>query len=217
MQAEPSLAAHLDLNRLGVAGFSAGGFTSLVEAGAHVDVARFRKFCAAHPDDGVCAPQKEFTFSRADAEAFLARPEVAPALAQSTADNSIPGVKAAFVMAPALVQSLDPESLKAMTVPVMILLGDADKVAPPATNGEVAAADIPGARLIVLPHVGHYDFLAQCTTAGDAVVAVCPTAVPRSATHRSAIEDALAFFDAAIASQVALARPAAMPAARSAA
>ena len=48
-------------------------------------------------------------------------------------------------MAPGIVQSLDPESLKRMRLPVAILLGDADKVAPPATNGEVAAALIPGA------------------------------------------------------------------------
>src|ERR1700728_5266212 len=50
-----------------------------------------------------------------------------------------------------------------------ILLGDADKVAPPATNGEVAAALIPGAKLTTMQHVGHYDFLAECTPAGDAM------------------------------------------------
>ena len=72
------------------------------------------------------------------------------------------------------------ESLKSMRPPVRILLGDADKVAPPATNGEVAAALIPGAKLTALPHVGHYDFLAECTPAGDAIVPVCPTEVPRA-------------------------------------
>jgi hypothetical protein len=70
-----------------------------------------------------------------------------------------------------------------MRVPVRILLGDADKVAPPATNGEVAAALIPGAKLTALPHVGLYDFLAECTPAGDATVPVCPTEVPRAATQ----------------------------------
>jgi pimeloyl-ACP methyl ester carboxylesterase len=101
-------------------------------------------------------------------------------------------------MAPALVQSLDPDSLKAMRPPVSILLGDADKVAPPATNGQVAAALIPGAKLTALPHVGHYDFLAECTSAGNDTIPVCPTEVPRAATHEAAIDEAVAFFDATL-------------------
>jgi predicted dienelactone hydrolase len=195
---DPTIGPHLDLNRLGAAGFSAGGYTTLVEAGAHVDFARFLQFCDAHPDDGVCAPQKEFQFSRSDAEVFFARPAAKAALAHAKDDLGISGVKAAFVMAPAIVQSLDPESLKSFRVPVRILLGAADKVAPPATNGDVAAALIPGAKLTVLPQVGHYDFLAECTPAGDAVVPVCPTEVPRPTTHKTAIDEALAFFDATL-------------------
>jgi predicted dienelactone hydrolase len=195
---DPTIGSHLDLNRLGAAGFSAGGITTLVEAGARVDFRRFLRFCDAYPDDEICAPQKEFQFSRSDAEAFLAEPAVAPALAHLKDDLSIPGVKAAFVMAPGIVPGLDPESLKRMRLPVAIVLGDADKVAPPATNGEVAAALIPGAKLTVLPRVGHYDFLAECTPAGDSVVPVCPTDVPRAGTHKAAIDDALALFGATL-------------------
>ena len=198
VKSDSSLGPHLDLNRLGAAGFSAGGFTSLVEAGAHVDFNRFVRFCDDHPDDGICAPQREFQFSRSDAKAFLAEPAGAAALAHAKDDLSIPGVKAAFVMAPAIVQSLAPESLKDMRVPVRILLGDTDKVAPPVTNGEVAAALIPRVKLTALPHVGHYDFLAECTPAGDAAVPVCPTVVPRGATHKTAIDAAIAFFDATL-------------------
>ncbi len=197
-KSDPTISPHLDLNRLGAAGFSAGGFTSLVEAGARVDFERFLKFCDAHPDDGICAPQREFQFSRSDAQAFFAQPAAKAALAHSKDDLSIPAVKATFVMAPAIVQSLDPESLKGFRTPLRILLGDADKVAPPATNGEVAAALIPGAKLTALPYVGHYDFIAECTPAGDAVVPVCPTEVPRAATHKTAIDEALTFFDATL-------------------
>jgi predicted dienelactone hydrolase len=197
-KADPTIGPHLDLNRLGAAGFSAGGFTSLVEAGARVDFDRFLKFCDAHPDDGICAPQREFQFPRSAAEALFAQPAGAAALAHAKDDLSIPAVKAAFVMAPAIIQSLDPESLKTMRAPVAILLGDADKVAPPATNGEVAATLIPGAKLTVLPRVGHYDFLSECTPAGDAVVPVCPTDVPRATTHKAAIDGALALFGATL-------------------
>ena len=89
-KSDPVIGPHLDLNRLGAAGFSAGGFTTFVEAGARVDFNRFLKFCDAHPDDGICAPQKEFQFSRADAEAFFAEPAGASELAHAKDDLSIP-------------------------------------------------------------------------------------------------------------------------------
>jgi hypothetical protein len=60
---------------------------------------------------------------------------------------------------------------------------------------------IPGARMKVLPGVGHYDFLSRCTPAGDAVVKdLCPVKVPRSATHRATIEQALVLFGRAFGS-----------------
>lgn len=97
-------------------------------------------------------------------------------------------------MAPAIVQSFDPISLNRIAVPVKIILGDSDSVAPPATNGEVAAGLIPGAQIEELPAVGHYDFLAECTSDGNAAISFCPTKVPRAETHRAVIRSALAFF-----------------------
>ncbi len=198
VKADPTIAPHLSPARLGVAGFSAGGFTSLAAAGARVDHERLRAFCAANPTDGVCAPQQEFAVSPAQADRFLAAPDMAEEIARSRGDLAIPGIRAAFVMAPAIVQSFDPASLARMTVPVHIILGDADTVAPPATNGEVAAAAIPGAGIGILPGVGHYDFLSDCTPAGDAAVPLCLTKVPRAATHKAAIAAALALFDKAL-------------------
>jgi predicted dienelactone hydrolase len=97
-------------------------------------------------------------------------------------------------MAPALVQALDPASLAAMSVPVAIVLGEADPVAPPHTNGGVAARAIPRAQLKTLPGVGHYDFLSTCTPAGRASVPICTAKVPQDPTHQAAIDMALAFF-----------------------
>ncbi|MBV9568599.1 MAG: alpha/beta hydrolase [Hyphomicrobiales bacterium] len=198
VKADGAIAPHLDLARLGVSGFSAGGFTGLAAAGARVDIRRFQAFCMANPTDGVCAPQKEFPVSAAQAEQFLMARESAGEIARSRDDLSISGVKAAFLLAPAIVQSLDPGSLSRFSVPVDIVLGAADDVANPKTNGEVAAATIPGARITILPGVGHYDFLSECTPAGEATIPVCPTKVPRSETHKAAIDEALAFFHRAL-------------------
>jgi predicted dienelactone hydrolase len=193
-KADPAIGPHMDVKRLGVSGFSAGGFTSLVSAGARVDMNRFQAFCKTHPTDGVCAPQKEFVVTMDQAQGALASPDLAAEAAHAGDDHTIPGVKAAFAIAPAIVQALPPEGLAKMRVPVAILLGDADPVAPPDTNGLVAAKAIPHAELKVLPGVGHYDFLSTCTPAGQAVVPVCTAKVDQDQTHQAAIEMALAFF-----------------------
>jgi predicted dienelactone hydrolase len=155
-RADPTVGPHLDLGRLGVAGFSAGGFTAIAATGAHVDTARLQAFCNANPTDGICMPQKEFPLSTEQMLAALKSPELAPEVAHSSDDHSIPGVRAAFAMAPAIVQAFDPASLKSDETPVAIILGDADPVAPPDTNGRVAARDLPHAELKALPGVGHY-------------------------------------------------------------
>ncbi|MDB5498241.1 MAG: hypothetical protein JWP28_2272 [Phenylobacterium sp.] len=194
VKADPAIGPHLDLKRIGVSGFSAGGFTSLVSAGARVDMNRFQAFCRAHPADGVCAPQKEFALSRDDARKALASPELAAEAAHAGDDHAIPGVRAAFAIAPAIVQALPPQGLARMKVPVAIILGAADPVAPPETNGLVAAKAIPHAELKILPGVGHYDFLSTCTPAGVASVPICTAKVPQDPTHQAAIDMALAFF-----------------------
>jgi predicted dienelactone hydrolase len=199
-KADPAIGPHLDLGRLGVAGFSAGGFTALVSAGARVDVARFRAFCAANPTDGVCAPQKEFALTPEILQRALQDPGIAAEALRASDDHRVPGVRAAFAISPALVQALTPEGLATMNVPVSIILGDADPVAPPPTNGLAAASAIPGAALKVLPGVGHYDFLATCTPAGVATVPICADKVPQDPTHQAAIAAALAFFKATIGS-----------------
>jgi predicted dienelactone hydrolase len=193
-EADPAIAPHLDPNRLGVAGFSAGGFTAIAATGAHADPTRLQAFCNANPTDGICMPQKEFPLSTEQMLAASKSPELAPEFAHSGDDHSIPGVRAAFAIAPAIVQSFDPESLKADETPVDIILGDADPVAPPDTNGRVAARDLPHVELKQLPGVGHYDFLATCTPAGVAAIPVCADKVPQDPTHQAAIEMALVFF-----------------------
>jgi len=197
---DPVIGPHLDASRIGAAGFSAGGFTALAAAGGRVSVPHLDAFCAAHPDDGVCRPQKEFAPDPAAFKAFRAQAQTQRAVAASTRDLAIPGVKAVFAMAPAIVQGFTPESLHAIDVPVRIVAGDADVVAPPATNARVAAETVPHARLTMLPGVAHYDFLAECTPAGEARIELCRSTVARRATHDAAIREAIDLFDATLAS-----------------
>lgn len=103
-------------------------------------------------------------------------------------------------MAPAIVQAFTPAQLRALPQPVSILLGDADAVAPPSTNGKVLAALAPQATLRALPGVGHYDFLAACTPLGrQRLATLCPPEAPQAAAHAAAIAQALQVFGQALA------------------
>ena len=118
--------------------------------------------------------------------------------AEQHADFSDPRVRAAFVIAPAVIQGIRFESLRAIRKPVAIALGDADTVAPPKTNGELAASLIPGATIDVLPGVRHYDFLPECGPGASILpAAYCAESpgVDRKAAHERVIREAVAFFD----------------------
>lgn len=200
VQADPALATDIDSTRLGIAGYSAGGFTALVAAGARPDVQRLLAFCRAHPADGVCAPQAETpSLTLARRLTAAATPALAPWVARAGDDRAIAGVGVVFLIAPAMVQAFAPEELEKVTQPVSIVVGAADAVASPATNSDVVVAALPKATLTTLPAVGHYDFLSSCTALGQTRVgALCQVTADRQATHAAAITEAKALFDAAL-------------------
>ena len=142
----------------------------------------------------MCRPQPEFPVTAEQAAEALAAPELAADAARAGDDRSIRGVIAAFAIAPAFVQALDPASLAAIGAPVAIVLGQADAVAQPNSNGGAAARAIPRAQLTVLPGVSHYDFIAACSPEGRATLTICQSALPRGPTHVRTLEAALAFF-----------------------
>ena len=194
VKADPVIGPHLDLHRLGAAGFASGGLNALMATGARAAPARFQAFCTAHPDDGMCRPQPEFPVTAAQAAEALATPDLAADAARAGQDRSIRGVSAVFAIAPAFVQALDPACLTAIDTPVAIVLGQADTVAAPNTNGGAAARAIPRAQLTILPGVGHYDFVSACSPEGRANLTICQVALPQGPTHVRTLEAALAFF-----------------------
>ena len=191
---DPVIGPHVDLARVGAAGFSAGGFTALVLGGARADPEHFLRFCHEHPEDGVCRPQRELAVTDVDRERALKDPQVAALAATAHDDHSVAAVKAVFAMAPALIQGIDPESLIASGKPVSMVAGDADTVAPPATNAQAAARLIPGARLDMVPQAGHYSFLSACAPAAATSVPICALAAQQAAAHAHAINAAKELF-----------------------
>jgi predicted dienelactone hydrolase len=197
--ADPVIGAHMDLRRLGVAGYATGGFTALAAAGARVDLQRFKTSCAAHPHDGLCEPQPEFPVTLEQATAALAAPDLAAEAAHAGDDHSIRGVRAVFAIAPALVQAFDLASLTAMDAPVAIVLGGVDPVAPPNLNGGAAVRLIARAQLKTLPGVGHYDFLSTCSPKAFDTEPLCQSLrTPQGPTHVGALQMALILFGRAM-------------------
>ncbi|UPG93869.1 alpha/beta hydrolase family protein [Luteibacter aegosomatissinici] len=198
IQADPELSPHIDAKRLGVAGFSAGGFAALVAGGARVDVQHFADFCQKHPNDGVCAPQLEAPdLTARDIGKWLKDPAMQARFKDAAADHAIPGVRAVFVMAPAIVQAIAPDSLRRMQVPVSILVGTADTVAPPATNADVVAQLVPGATEQRLAGATHYDFLGDCQPPAKKAVPQCAQANHQAQAHEAALAAAIKVFQQA--------------------
>lgn len=198
---QPELAQHIDSDRVGVAGFALGGYAALLAVGARSDFSHFVAFCESLDRDAMCDKHFEYPLDYHRRAEVLARPGLEALAAEESSDLRDPRIKALFLIAPAFVKGLAPASLSRVRAPVGIVLGAADPIAPAVTNGQLAARLIPGAKLRVLPGVGHYDFLSECGPGGFKVVAplcVDGSGATRAQTHAVTEAVGIAFFDTAL-------------------
>jgi predicted dienelactone hydrolase len=195
----------IDSERIGVAGFSNGGYTSLLSVGAVPQFTRFISYCKAHPDDpNVCGYLRQL-------EGPVAKhgPTVKQMLTAMQGelhrwgDMDDPRVKAAFVMAP-LSLVFDTAGLASINRPVFLYYGQSDDVLRPKYNVLHIA---PLIRTLVgiekIPRAGHYVFLSPCPAqlAKDSPD-ICrdPPGVDRVKAHERINADALGFFRKTLAS-----------------
>jgi predicted dienelactone hydrolase len=177
----------IDPERIGVAGHSQGGFTSLWIGGAAVNPHLFEAYQRRWKDN-IVVPQYLRDDMKIDAR---------PAL--GVRDKR---VKAAFAMAPGDIQGfgMDEAGLKQMAIPAYIIVGAADTTTPPKDNAEFAAKYIPRATLDILPgEVGHEIFVNECDEIGrDNYPEMCVDApgVDRPRLHDYIGNAAVKFFDA---------------------
>ena len=179
--ADPQLGAHIDADRIGVAGFSAGGYTSLLLLGATQDFARREAYCTAQPADAeVCV----------EVSAVIERLPVS----RETAD---PRLRAGFVMAPFAI-FFNTAALKRVDAPVFLYGAMADRVLLPAYNVLPVRDALP--RLHTFRGIvgaGHYVFLAPCNPGmSEALPVLCvdPPGIDRGALHLQINADAVGFF-----------------------
>jgi predicted dienelactone hydrolase len=195
----------IDPERIGVAGFSNGGYTSLLLVGAVPQFTRFLDHCEKPSDDPA------FCSSMQQAEAQIAKENPGETARQFLTamqgqihrwgNTDDPRVKAAFVMAP---QSLvfDSSGIAAVNRPVFLYYGEADEVLLPKANVlHIAPFITTLAAIRMSPRAGHYVFLAPCSPQLDQEApAICrdPAGVDRTRVHARIDADALAFFRKAL-------------------
>jgi predicted dienelactone hydrolase len=103
-----------------------------------------------------------------------------------------------FAIAPALGGGFTKAGLSRISIPVAIVVGQADKVTPPGTNAERYARYIKGAKLTILSGViGHYTFLAECNAHGRSVLEICrdDASINRAQVHQQVAQLAFEFFE----------------------
>jgi predicted dienelactone hydrolase len=170
--------------RIGMYGFSAGGFTTLVEIGGVPDLRRLESHCATQPEF-VC----KFL---ADAHSPLVVAENVPPASAYVHD---PRIKAAVVAAPGLGFTFTAQGLAAVTVPVQLWTGAADSSVPTATNaGWVRDALGKRAELHVVPGADHFSFLVPCGLGGPPLLCHDANGFDRKRFHAAMNQEVVKFF-----------------------
>jgi len=196
---DPHWKVLIDPARIGVAGFSNGGYTSLLLVGAVPQFTRFVGYCKAHPDDpNICGHVKEVV-------AQLAKQGLTATQMLTTMQGKLhhwgntddPRIKAAFAMAP---QSLifDKAGLTSINRPVFLYYGQDDEVLLPKYNAlHIAPLIKTLVGITMIAKAGHYVFLSPCSpqlTKDAPDICRDPHGVDRAAVHGEINARALAFF-----------------------
>jgi predicted dienelactone hydrolase len=181
--ANATVGPSIDRARIGMAGFSAGGYTTLLIAGAVPDFSLREAYRRAVPND----PLRK---RAAAAGKQRRKPDL-----QFVAD---PRVRAIFVMAPALGYVFDKAGLAKVEVPVRLYRPSADEVLVHPWNAERIAQMLPRPpEYQVIDRAGHYVFLAPCPMLlALRIREICkdPPGVDRAAIHERLNADMVDFF-----------------------
>jgi predicted dienelactone hydrolase len=198
---DPMLGPLIDPKRVGAAGFSLGGYTMFEVVGGRTDPALFQKFCRSKLAEGCAAPPEFPDLLTRWTQLESTSKEFRNAVQQAGRSLRDPRIRGAFAIAPALGPAFIPESLRDIAVPVAIVAGMNDRIAPVGPNARSLAQLTPRATLSLLPGVGHYTFLASCTAVGArAQPQLCADApgVDRAVVHQRTIDAARQFFEQAL-------------------
>ena len=177
---------HLDPSRVGMFGFSLGGFTTLVASGGTPDLNRMLELCTTRPG----APECIFVKQRKGDQ--LERIAAVPAWFHDER------VRVAVVAAPAVSYLFGPGSLKAVTIPIQLWRASNDEQVPDEWNTAIVRSELgkpPEEHLVA--SAGHFAFLPPCPDAlAKQAPQICTDSAgfDRAAFHRDFNATVVRFF-----------------------
>jgi len=152
--------AHIDRDRIAVVGFSLGGASAMLLAGARLDFARFPAFCRTH-QDGACEAFSRH-FGALDA-AFFER---------ANADHSDPCLRAAAALAPAFTEAMTAASLQKLPTPTLLITAEHDQQLPPETHVRPMLEHLrPPSGHVQIRAADHFSFMPPCKPNAVAILA----------------------------------------------
>jgi len=178
---------HLDAGRIGVFGFSAGGYTALVVIGGEPDLRAATDHCARDPAELTCLLGMASAFSGSEA---------APTWHHDAR------IKAAVVAAPGLGFAFTAKALARVTAPVQLWAASQDRNVPPASNSDIVRLALgTRAEFHLVDGPGHFVFRPPCRPELEAALpkvwvmaCVDPPGFDRAAFHRQFNADVAAYF-----------------------
>ncbi|UZE50992.1 alpha/beta hydrolase [Rhodopseudomonas sp. P2A-2r] len=160
--------AVINADRVGLFGFSLGGYTGLVLSGAHADFLRLALFCKETEKGENCE---------------RARRGDVPASPQSD-----PRIKVAVLADTAMSFAFTPEGLSGVHIPIQIWRSELGGNGVSAKGTALTASQLPGQPDIRIVPAGHFAFLAPCQPKlATAIPRICtdmPPGFDRAAFHR---------------------------------
>lgn len=169
---------HVDPDRIGIFGFSAGATTALINIGGKPDLSRIWSQCSSHPE-------------------FVCR-TTSPQAYRNPGPTSWQGdgrIRAAVLAAPGLGFTFPLAGLSDVKVPVQLWAGSDDETVPPATNARLLS-NLLGRRaeMHVVPRAVHFSFLMPCGLLGPRELCQDPKGFDRAAFHRQFNSEVVRFF-----------------------
>ena len=177
---------NLNPRRIGIFGFSLGGFTSLVLIGGTPELNRMAQLCDANPNAPECAFIKS-----AHGDQLTSSGGTPPWVHDAR-------IKAAVIAAPAAGYLFGPGDLREVSVPMQMWRAENDTQAPDAWNGAIVRDNLkahPDVHRV--EGVDHFVFLAPCSEAlAEAAPQICqdPPGFDRAAFHRAFNQSVVDFF-----------------------
>lgn len=155
----PPLGLQPDLTRIGAFGFSMGGFSVLASAGTQASLDQFTDYCTAFAGQIDCGWYQSAGINlSALNRTFFEQ------------DNSDPRLTAIVALDPALPRAMTAQSLRNVTIPVLVInLGRPDDV-PVQMNAAAITALLPNGHHAIISGAVHFSAMDECRLLGRIII-----------------------------------------------